>query len=161
MLFDRFIIEHRVRGMYSTETTIRSNSCTGHYEPERTALILEHDPTMAHQAIVSTMDGLRALRFFLQQMPELYPTTTTLLRLAELVLTLNNFSFNSLIYFRSGGFPSTVVDRTLNRVRPISCTSALTFSFSSRNSNRVPLILTYHPTSIHIQKIFKCHFHHL
>eukprot|EP00061_Rhincodon_typus_P013130 g39311.t1 len=40
-------------------------------------------------------DGLRALHFFLKQRPEPSPSTTILLRLAELVLTLNNFSFNS------------------------------------------------------------------
>eukprot|EP00061_Rhincodon_typus_P000906 g13142.t1 len=31
----------------------------------------------------------------------------------------------------------------------------------SRNSDRVPLILTYHPTSIHIQNIIRCYFRHL
>eukprot|EP00061_Rhincodon_typus_P012486 g38249.t1 len=29
------------------------------------------------------------------------------------------------------------------------------------NSKRVPLVLTKHPTSIHIQKIISCHFRHL
>eukprot|EP00061_Rhincodon_typus_P001754 g15685.t1 len=43
---------------------------------------------------ISHQDGLEALIFFLEQRPELSPTTT-LLRLAELVLILNNFSFNS------------------------------------------------------------------
>eukprot|EP00061_Rhincodon_typus_P002826 g18565.t1 len=55
-------------------------------------------------------------------------------------------------FFFNRGFPSTVVDRALNQVRPVSRTSAPTPSLSSRNSNRVPLVLTYHPTSIHIQK---------
>eukprot|EP00061_Rhincodon_typus_P006901 g28011.t1 len=40
-------------------------------------------------------EGLRALRFFLEQRPEPSPPTTTLLHLTELVLNLNNFSFNS------------------------------------------------------------------
>eukprot|EP00061_Rhincodon_typus_P011028 g35737.t1 len=35
------------------------------------------------------------LRVFLEQRPELSPTTTTLLRLAKLILTVNNFAFNS------------------------------------------------------------------
>eukprot|EP00061_Rhincodon_typus_P009207 g32512.t1 len=41
------------------------------------------------------MDGIRALCFFLEQRPEPSPPTITLLRLAKLVLILNNFSFNS------------------------------------------------------------------
>eukprot|EP00061_Rhincodon_typus_P004951 g23806.t1 len=53
-------------------------------------LSLDHDPTMTHQAIVSTTDGLRALHFFLEQRPEPSPLTTTLLCLAELIYTLNN-----------------------------------------------------------------------
>eukprot|EP00061_Rhincodon_typus_P015105 g42601.t1 len=64
-------------------------------------------------------------------------------------------------FFLNHGFPSTVVDRALNRVRPISRTSALNPSLPSRNSNGVPLVLTYHPTSIHIQKIIRRHFPHL
>eukprot|EP00061_Rhincodon_typus_P000961 g13289.t1 len=59
-------------------------------------------------------------------------------------------------FFLSLGFPSS-----LNQVRPISRTSALTPSLPSHNSDKVPLILTYHPTSIHIQKIIRCHFRHL
>eukprot|EP00061_Rhincodon_typus_P006907 g28027.t1 len=39
-------------------------------------------------------EGFRAVCFFLQQRPELSPSTTTLLHLAELILTVNNFSFN-------------------------------------------------------------------
>eukprot|EP00061_Rhincodon_typus_P000859 g13007.t1 len=64
-------------------------------------------------------------------------------------------------FFLTRGFPSSVVDRALNQVRPFSRTSALTPSLPSRNSDRVPFILTYHPTSIHIQKIIRRHFHHL
>eukprot|EP00061_Rhincodon_typus_P015501 g43211.t1 len=57
-------------------------------------LPVDHDPTMTHQAIVSTTEGLRAFHFFLEQRSEPSSLTTTLLRLAELILTLNNFSFN-------------------------------------------------------------------
>eukprot|EP00061_Rhincodon_typus_P019108 g9167.t1 len=64
-------------------------------------------------------------------------------------------------FFLNRGFPSSIVDRTLNRVRLISRTSALTPSLPSRNHDRVPLILTYHPTSIHIQNIIRRHFRHL
>eukprot|EP00061_Rhincodon_typus_P004630 g23052.t1 len=42
-----------------------------------------------------TRRGLRTLRFFLHQRPELSPPTTTPFCLAELNLTLNNFSLNS------------------------------------------------------------------
>eukprot|EP00061_Rhincodon_typus_P000142 g10654.t1 len=55
------------------------------------------------------------------------------------------------------GFPSSVVDKVLNQDRPISRTSALTPSLPAHNSDRVPLILIYHPTSIHIQKLIRCH----
>eukprot|EP00061_Rhincodon_typus_P000023 g10116.t1 len=64
-------------------------------------------------------------------------------------------------FFLNRGFPSTVVDRSLNRVQPISRTSALTHSLPSHNSDSVPLVLTYHPTSIHFQKIIRHHFRHL
>eukprot|EP00061_Rhincodon_typus_P002309 g17161.t1 len=64
-------------------------------------------------------------------------------------------------FFLNQGFPTSVVDRAFNGVRPISRTSALTPSPPSRNSDRVPLILIYHPTSIYIQKIIRRHFRHL
>eukprot|EP00061_Rhincodon_typus_P004148 g21850.t1 len=54
--------------------------------------------TMDVQSLYTSIphqDGLGALRFFVEQRPEPSPPTTTLLRLAKLVLTLNNFSFNS------------------------------------------------------------------
>eukprot|EP00061_Rhincodon_typus_P017838 g46722.t1 len=63
--------------------------------------------------------------------------------------------------FLNRGFPSSVVDRALNKVRPISLISTLTLSLPSHNSDRVPLIFTYHPTNIHIQKIIRRHFRHL
>eukprot|EP00061_Rhincodon_typus_P004254 g22130.t1 len=40
-------------------------------------------------------DGLNALRFFLSRRPDQSPSTDTLICLTELILTLNNFSFNS------------------------------------------------------------------
>eukprot|EP00061_Rhincodon_typus_P015655 g43452.t1 len=45
-------------------------------------------------------EGLRALYFFLEQRPEPSPSTTILVSLAELVLTLNNFSFNSFNFLQ-------------------------------------------------------------
>eukprot|EP00061_Rhincodon_typus_P001885 g16040.t1 len=64
-------------------------------------------------------------------------------------------------FFLSQGFPSSIVDRALNQVRPISHASTVTPSLPSRNNDKVPLILTYHPTNIHIQKIIRRHFCHL
>eukprot|EP00061_Rhincodon_typus_P005560 g25206.t1 len=40
-------------------------------------------------------DGLKALRFFVSRRPDQSPSTDTLIRQTELLLTLNNFSFNS------------------------------------------------------------------
>ncbi|XP_062918361.1 chitinase domain-containing protein 1 isoform X1 [Mobula hypostoma] len=47
--------------------------------------------------------GLKALHFFLDSRPNQFPSTTTLLRLAELVLTLNNFSFGSSYFLQTKG----------------------------------------------------------
>lgn len=47
--------------------------------------------------------GLKALRHFLDQREHKYPATATLLRLAELVLTLNNFTFNGCHYLQVRG----------------------------------------------------------
>ena len=48
-------------------------------------------------------DGLQPLKFFLDKRPHQSPPTTTLLRLAELVLTTNAFSFNSQYYLQKSG----------------------------------------------------------
>ncbi|XP_072435478.1 uncharacterized protein [Chiloscyllium punctatum] len=47
--------------------------------------------------------GLQALRFFISRRPQQYPSTDTLIRLAELVLTLNNFSFESSHFLQTKG----------------------------------------------------------
>ena len=44
--------------------------------------------------VIPHHDGLRALKFFFDKRPIKEPSTTVLLRLAELVLTLKNFSFD-------------------------------------------------------------------
>jgi hypothetical protein len=44
--------------------------------------------------VIPHHDGLRALKFFLDKRPNQEPATSVLVRLAELVLTLNNFSFD-------------------------------------------------------------------
>ena len=48
-------------------------------------------------------NGLQALKFFLDKRRLQSPPTTTLLRLAELVLTTNAFSFNNQYYLQTSG----------------------------------------------------------
>ena len=50
-------------------------------------------------------DGLRALSFFLDRRPPeaRYPSTAALVRLAELVLTLNTFEFDGQIFHQVSG----------------------------------------------------------
>ena len=48
-------------------------------------------------------EGLRALRHFLDRRTDKYPSTDTLLRLAELVLTLNCFEFNGEFFLQIRG----------------------------------------------------------
>ena len=53
--------------------------------------------------VIPHCDGLEALKFFLNKRTILEPSTTTLIRLAELVLTLNNFSFDGEHYQQISG----------------------------------------------------------
>ena len=53
--------------------------------------------------VIPHRDGLEALKFFLNKRTILEPSTTTLIRLAELVLTLNNFSFDGEHYQQISG----------------------------------------------------------
>ena len=53
--------------------------------------------------VIPHNSGLEALKYFLNKRPVLYPRTETLTRLAELVLTLNAFSFNNEFYHQVGG----------------------------------------------------------
>lgn len=53
--------------------------------------------------VIPNTDGLSALKHFLDQRPTQNPPTTTLLRLAELVLTTNGFSFDGKYYVQVGG----------------------------------------------------------
>ena len=53
--------------------------------------------------VIPHHDGLRALKFFFDKRPTQEPSTTVLLRLAELVLTLNNFSFDGEHYQQISG----------------------------------------------------------
>eukprot|EP00061_Rhincodon_typus_P001998 g16349.t1 len=54
--------------------------------------------TMAFQSLYTCIphaDGLKAVLFFLSRRPDQSPSTDTVIHLTKLVLTLNNFSFNS------------------------------------------------------------------
>ena len=53
--------------------------------------------------VIPHRDGLETLKFFLNKRTLLEPSTTTLIRLAELVLTLNNFSFDGEHYQQISG----------------------------------------------------------
>ena len=53
--------------------------------------------------VIPHQDGLEALRFFFNQKTNQKPSTTTLVHLAELVLTLN-FSFDGEHYWQISGF---------------------------------------------------------
>eukprot|EP00061_Rhincodon_typus_P007548 g29354.t1 len=48
-------------------------------------------------------DGQKALCFFLSRRPNQAPSTNTLIHLTELVLTINNFSFNSSHFLQTKG----------------------------------------------------------
>ena len=53
--------------------------------------------------VIPNDDGLQALAYFLDQRTAKVPSTHTLVRLAELVLTLNAFSFDDQHYRQIGG----------------------------------------------------------
>ena len=53
--------------------------------------------------VIPNSDGLAALKHFLDLRPTQNPPTSTLLRLAELVLTTNGFSFDDKYYVQVGG----------------------------------------------------------
>ena len=53
--------------------------------------------------VIPYNSGLEALKYFLDKRPVLDPPTVTRIRLAELVLTLNAFSFNNEFYHQ--GWP--------------------------------------------------------
>lgn len=54
-------------------------------------------------AVIPNNDGLQALAYFLDKRPVLDPPTSTLTRLAELVLTLSAFTFEGEHYRQIGG----------------------------------------------------------
>jgi len=53
--------------------------------------------------VIPNNSGLQALAYFLDKRDVKEPSTSTLTRLAELVVTLNSFSFNNEYYRQLGG----------------------------------------------------------
>eukprot|EP00061_Rhincodon_typus_P003126 g19355.t1 len=49
------------------------------------------------------VDGLKALRFFLSSRPNQSLSTDTVIRLTKLILSLNNYSFNSTHFLQTEG----------------------------------------------------------
>ena len=96
--------------VYNLKTHVKD---TNHAFQIFRAFQFAHDD--ARQRFLYTMDikslytviphntGLEALKYFLNKRPVLDPPTVTLTCLAELVLTLNPFSFNNEFYHQVGG----------------------------------------------------------
>ena len=103
--------------------------------------------------VIPNDEGLLALKHFFDLRTVKEPSSETLLRLAELVLTLNCFSFADS-YFKQingvamgtnkRGYPASVVEAGHHRVQQIDRQSALQMS-QRDNNDRIPFILTFHP----------------
>ena len=61
-------------------------------------------------------------------------------------------------FFMNNGYPSTVINDALQKVINISRQEALKNRKSNQTSERIPLILTYHPLAIPIKKIIYDNF---
>eukprot|EP00061_Rhincodon_typus_P001575 g15178.t1 len=51
-------------------------------------------------------------------------------------------------YFKDHNFPPPMIENALNRISCISLTSAFTSPPPNKNKDRIPLVLTYHPTNL-------------
>ena len=69
----------------------------------RTFQFAHDDVRQRFPYVIPHNSGLEALKYFLNKRPVLDPPTATLTCLAELVLTLNAFSFNNEFYHQVGG----------------------------------------------------------
>ena len=85
--------------------------------------------------VIPNNDGLLALTHFLNKRNELQPPTHTLVCLAELVLTLNTFSFNGDYYQRTGGVRWDAVSVQAMRVYSLA---TLRSRFSSSSRGKTP-----------------------
>ena len=82
-------------------------------------------------------DGLGALKFFLDKRPNQEPATSVLVRMAEIVLTFNNFSFDGEHYQQINGVAmGTKMDPTM-----LICLLVL-WKNKSSNSTLVPSLIT-------------------
>ncbi|XP_059827357.1 divergent protein kinase domain 1C isoform X2 [Hypanus sabinus] len=70
-------------------------------------------------------------------------------------------TFQMSSFFQDRDFSSGIVKDALTRISSTSCTSALNPSSRHYSRDRVPLVLTYHPTSLQIQHIILRNFRHL
>eukprot|EP00061_Rhincodon_typus_P003301 g19755.t1 len=64
-------------------------------------------------------------------------------------------------YFKDHNIPPSVVENALNCISCVPRISALTSPHPNKYKDRVPLVLKYHPTNLHIQRIILRHFCHL
>eukprot|EP00061_Rhincodon_typus_P002734 g18324.t1 len=64
-------------------------------------------------------------------------------------------------YFKDHNFPAPVIENALDRISCVSCNSVLTPPSPNKNKDRIPLVLTYHPTTFQIHRIILRHFCHL
>ena len=132
--------------------------------------------------VVPNNGGLQALSYFFDQRANKEPPTHTLKRLAELVLTLNAFSFkgeysgNTRVYsddadftnraaemkeyFRARGHPDELVNNNLRNV-PTARSSLLKSTPTSHDEStntKVPLVLTYNPFNVGTRRILLDNF---
>eukprot|EP00061_Rhincodon_typus_P003410 g20017.t1 len=70
-------------------------------------------------------------------------------------------SWTSKMFFKDRNFPSAVVENALDRISCVSRNSSITPLPRNNNKDRIPLILTYHPTNLRMQRIILRHFRHL
>ena len=61
-------------------------------------------------------------------------------------------------FFKNNGYPSHVINSALKRITNISRPHALKVKNKSRNNERIPLTLTYHPLSLPVKKIIYDNF---
>ena len=67
------------------------------FDSDRTPFLFTMDVKSLY-TVIPNADGLNALKYFLDKRPKQQTPTTTILRLAELVLTLNHFEFDGNFY---------------------------------------------------------------
>ena len=87
--------------LYQKEA-LRQLSDTSFYAKDQNKLIFTMDITSLY-TVIPNDEGLRALKHFFDQRTVKEPSSETLLRLAELVLTLNCFSFGGNYYKQTNG----------------------------------------------------------